>query len=82
MNGPYCSKNDLSLNNFVKALKKIAEDKPHLIIFGGPFISLDNEIIINESDIRLNEKENKNLTHHQIFETIIEKINETFSVII
>ena len=80
MNGPYFSKNDLSLNNFVKALKKISDDKPHLVIFCGPFISFDNEIISNENEIRLNENDNRNLTHHQIFEIILDKINETFSV--
>lgn len=80
MNGPYFSKNDLSLNNFVKALKKIADDKPHLVIFCGPFVSLDNSVIINENEIRLNENDNRSFTHHQIIEIILEKINETFSV--
>jgi hypothetical protein len=80
MNGPYCSKNDLSLNSFVKALKKIADDKPHLVIFCGPFVSFDNSVIINESEIRLNENDKRSLTHLQIVEIILEKINETFSV--
>lgn len=80
MNGPYSSKNDLSLNNFIKAIKKVADDKPHLVIFCGPFVSYDNDIISKESEIISNENESESLTHHQIFEKILEKINETFSV--
>jgi len=81
MNGPFYAKNDLSLNNFTKTLKKIADDKPHLVIFCGPFVNLDNEIIKEENEIRLNENDSRNLTHHQIFELILTKINEAFNVI-
>ncbi len=81
MSGPYCSKEDLDLSNFVKSLKKIAEDKPHLVIFCGPFVSMDNIIIKEEKRIKLNLNDNSSLTHHQIFEFILSKINEAFHVI-
>lgn len=82
MSGPYCSKEDLDLTNFVKTLKKIAEDKPHLVIFCGPFVNLDNSVIKKEKQIKLTENDDTSLTHHQVFEIILSKINEAFHVFI
>ena len=79
MIGPFCENKDLNLNIFVKGLEKIKEDRPHLVILGGPFLSTENTTL-EEGEIKRFKNDNNSLNSFEIFDIIISKINEIFKV--
>ena len=63
--------------NFIKTLKKIAEDKPHLIIINGPFFPLENKFV-QDGTMKFN---GKIISYNDLYKLMFTKINEVFKVI-
>lgn len=60
-------------------MKKIAEDKPHLIIIGGPIVNIENTLI-KDAEIKTSQDANENINYFELFEIFLIKINEIFKV--
>lgn len=76
MNGPFVGINDINLTYFISTLKKIADDKPHLIIINGPIFPLENKII-QEGTMKLN---GVIISFNELYRIFFTKINDVFKV--
>lgn len=79
--GPFFGNKELDFTLFSRTLNKIMLENPHVLIIGGPFLPVDNEIIKSgycELIIKGNQK--RSFSFFEIFQMFLERINDTFKV--
>lgn len=81
MNGPFFNDKEIDFTVFSRCLNKISQEEPHVLIIGGPFVPLENEVIQSGHCIfELENNQKHSFSFFELFQMFLEKINEYFKV--